>query len=255
MVTFRTNAELSDVFETQLRSTDIVDVNERQPCAWLPERWRETWKAYQLPHPEVVEELVSHYESFNPVPRLTRRFVLNLASSEPLALLIASMAWGYGNTGYGAKHLREMLANPSAVRGVLDEVLSALDGGDLSAGYCRLFEKGRARIPHLGIAFGTKFLYFARYESMLRPRPLIYDARVAHAVTHLPIAPVFPCICDGLTGERYVSFCDWAEDVSDSYETEPASVEYVAFEIGKGIANSVRYRKGSGLPARRTDDH
>lgn len=245
MAKLRTNADVSEAFDAQLRSIDLAEVNDRQPCAWLPERWRETWKAYELPHPEVIEQICSHYQSFPPDPRITRRFVFDFASRDPIALLIVSMAWGYGNTGFGAKHVKEMLANPADVRGVLLEVLSALDDGDLSAGYCLLFDKGRARIPHLGVAFGTKFLYFARYESTLRPRPLIYDARVAHTVTHLPTAPIFPCNCDGVTGERYVAFCDWAEDLSASYGTEPAAVEFVAFQLGQIITDSVRYRKGA----------
>lgn len=250
MAEYTTNAELADAFDSSLRSTDIAVVNERQSCSWLPDSWRATWETYKLPHPEVVEELASHYRSGRP-EIITRRFVLGFASRDPIALLVASMAWGYGNTGYGAKHLREMLADPVSVRGTLEQVLNALDEKGLAAGFCLLFDElGRARIPHLGVAFGTKFLYFARYESALRPRPLIYDARVAHAVTHLPSAPMLPCSCDGLSADRYVAFCQWAEDISDSGGKEPSIVEYVAFQLGKDIADSVRYRTGRGRRGR-----
>jgi hypothetical protein len=231
-----TNWELVDLFYRGLLTTTITDVNEDQPCAWKPREWSKEWTTSGLPYPEVIEEIADHFAAHG---RIKRRFVLDFSSRGPLELLIASMAWGFGDTPYGPRRMRDMLANPGATSAVLEEILTALDNPaeGLAAGFRLLFDRrGNARIPNLGIAFGTKFVYFARYESELRPRPLIYDDRVAHTAVHLPTAPLLPGIDDGLKGKLYERFCQWAEELIPS---DPVIVEYVAFGLGKTISDSI----------------
>jgi hypothetical protein len=90
---------------------------------------------------------------------------------------LAVMAWGYGRVGYGPfRVLRVLAAAPTAGAQLQAAATSAAHGRPVEAYEC-LGDHGTARLPHLGPAFGTKFLYFC---SPAGPRPaLILDRLVA----------------------------------------------------------------------------
>jgi hypothetical protein len=87
------------------------------------------------------------------------------------------MAWGYGRVGYGPFRVRRLL-DPAPDAGVLLQAaaIKVADGRPVAA-YACLGDHGTARLPHLGPAFGTKFLYFCSPPA-LRPA-LILDRLVA----------------------------------------------------------------------------
>jgi hypothetical protein len=90
---------------------------------------------------------------------------------------LAVMAWGHGRVGYGPFRVRRVLgAAPNA--GVQLQVAAgaAAEGRPVEA-YACLGDHGAARLPYLGPAFATKFLYFC---SSTGARPaLILDRLVS----------------------------------------------------------------------------
>lgn len=84
---------------------------------------------------------------------------------------------GYGRVGPGPyRVLRVLAAAPAAGAQLQAAANSAVHGRPVEAYGC-LGDHGAARLPHLGSAFGTKFLYFC---SPIGPRPaLILDRLVA----------------------------------------------------------------------------
>jgi hypothetical protein len=90
---------------------------------------------------------------------------------------LAVMAWGYGRVGYGPFRVRRVLdAAPNA--GIqLQAAAGAAAGGRPVEAYACLGDHGTARLPYLGPAFGTKFLYFC--SSTGRRPALILDRLVA----------------------------------------------------------------------------
>ena len=87
------------------------------------------------------------------------------------------MAWGYGRVGYGPFRVRRVLHAVSDAGPRLQAAASAAAQGHPVEAYSFLGDHGTARLPHLGPAFGTKFLYFC--SSAERRPALILDRLVA----------------------------------------------------------------------------
>jgi hypothetical protein len=90
-----------------------------------------------------------------------------------LAAFIATRAWGDSDNGYGAWRTAQILKFEGAGRALL-AVARTLRGEGALAAYRRLADGGDCRLHHLGVAFGTKFLYFCQPDDR-RPRALIHD--------------------------------------------------------------------------------
>jgi hypothetical protein len=90
---------------------------------------------------------------------------------------LAVMAWGYGRVGYGPFRVRRVLHAVSDAGPRLQAAASAAAQGHPVEAYSCLGDHGTARLPHLGPAFGTKFLYFC--SSAERRPALILDRLVA----------------------------------------------------------------------------
>jgi hypothetical protein len=90
---------------------------------------------------------------------------------------LAVMAWGYGRVGYGPFRVRRVLdAAPNAGVQLQAAAGAAAEGRPVEAYTC-LGDHGAARLPYLGPAFGTKFLYFC--SSTAKRPALILDRLVA----------------------------------------------------------------------------
>jgi hypothetical protein len=94
--------------------------------------------------------------------------------------------------------------------------------------------RGRPRISHLGIAFGTKLLHFAGYASPARPRPLVFDSRVWRATRQVRGCLDLPRPAGYVRSDQYHAYCSWAERLAEAAPNgvEPATVEYVLFVYG-----------------------
>jgi hypothetical protein len=90
---------------------------------------------------------------------------------------VAVMAWGYGRVGYGPFRVRRVLDAAPHIGVQLQAAAGAAAEGRPVEAYASLGDHGAARLPYLGPAFGTKFLYFC---SPAGRRPaLILDRLVA----------------------------------------------------------------------------
>ncbi|UPK66453.1 hypothetical protein MYP14_25625 (plasmid) [Rhodococcus pyridinivorans] len=117
---------------------------------------------------------------------LTRRQVFtaaaDLSTSEAVwRLLWLSMAWGTGSRRRLVhQRMRTVAADPHRYVEVLAKAADC-SRTDPGTAYALLYPDNRTRIPFLGPAFFTKFLYFAGAGNPAHPS-LILDSRVATAL-------------------------------------------------------------------------
>lgn len=175
-------------------------------------------------------------------PQLTREDLFAHAEEirtarEPnwVDLLWHVLAWGVAG---------EFRNVPTVVRGVdsvpsrerLNELLAEASRlsyrGEIAAAYSSLHKK----VPRLGPAFFTKYLYFTGDRASEAPRPLILDSRVTAASWTL-------------TGNTYwaekpgtyAAFCELAHRCSQRHACTPDEVEFRLYEFGV-LIRSERWR-------------
>ncbi len=159
------------------------------------------------------------------------------AGFRPVTDLFAlTMAWGYGNVGYGCYRTRRMLATDD-VAGRLERALAPLrkpalaTPDQLAAAYRSLGWGGSSRIRGLGPAFFTKLLYFAGYRhGEVGLQPLILDRRVARALA----ATGGPALASwGWTAEQWLTYLMWAHEQAAARGVPADVVEYQLFDLGR----------------------
>ncbi len=193
-----------------------------QRVGWEPPPWRRAWKKAGLERSlPVLEELASAVAQKGLTRRLVRDF-----GQDPVRLLVAAMAWGFGTTGYGGFRSAAMLGRLEAVEAIVATARRA----SAAEAYRCLRDRNRAVVPYLGAAFGTKLLYFAADRSIRRPAPLIYDANVRLGL--LATGQDFPPP-SSLTTRQYIAYLELAERVAIEAAVSPDVVEYTLFEMGK----------------------
>jgi hypothetical protein len=84
----------------------------------------------------------------------------SVSQAEAERSFLAVMAWGYGRVGYGPFRVRRVLDAVSDARIQLQAAAGAAAQGRPVDAYACLGDHGAARLPYLGPAFATKFLYF-----------------------------------------------------------------------------------------------
>lgn len=140
------------------------DRREQAPVAWQRERWLQ-----RLP------ELAPQLEALP--AELDRQAVRDIVSAKPITTqgmfdaMIVVYAWGWSTTPVGIRRAGRVLsAGPQVVGSRLLAVRArVVEGGALDA----YWSLARAqRVPWLGPAFGTKFLYFVSPDGA---RALILD--------------------------------------------------------------------------------
>lgn len=187
----------------------------QQGIAWPRDRWDHAFPAQSvfsaLP-PTLDRERV-------------RRACAKAGASEDAATdgFLATMAWGYGNVGYGAWRVAQAFKDRDPGRKLLDVVVALRSAGPQAA--YRLMA-GPSRLHRIGPAFGTKFLYFADSRRHNR-RALILDRLVAEwlrlnttfRVNPVPWAP-----------SRYDAYLDQMHEWAEDLEVEPDAVELAIFQ-------------------------
>jgi hypothetical protein len=137
----------------------------------LVDEWRSAGSPEQdgIPWPQQrwAARFPVHAESFEALPaRLDRTVVRRAcqdAAASPVAAeraFLAVMAWGHGKVGYGPYRVWRVLEATRDAGPVLQSAAGELASGGPVRAYVRLGDRGAARLPGLGPAFGTKFLYF-----------------------------------------------------------------------------------------------
>ena len=135
---------------------------------WPREQWIVCFPNWKTRFDELPDQL-SRQDVFAQVQKTQ----LNAEDTEWAFLLV--MAWGFGKVGYGRWRASNILARTPDSREQLLKVREILHRSDAISGYEAL--GGACRLPHLGPAFGTKFLYFLG-PSEPAMTPLILDKLV-----------------------------------------------------------------------------
>jgi hypothetical protein len=220
----------------------------------LFEHWDEAAQAGILwPRQSWVDAFPDHRDLFVGLPdRLDREHVRQASSNaatgaeQAVRAFLASMAWGYGRTGYARWRtnmaLTQTVAVPERLQRVAERV--ATDGG--LAGYDLL--GGDCRVRHLGPAFGTKYLYFIPQADGQAPA-LILDRIVAgwlRANTSTVFNPVpwAPSIYRGYAQ----TLGGWAEQLGVAPDVVEELI-FVASATGQwaaGRGGSLRGRRAAG---------
>lgn len=228
------NRDLPAVFASLVTSHTVSWVMEQQPIDWRPSTWQDHWRAHNLPCPQVIGELQQEYAAHGTI---RRSFVFTYQDHTPIELFIAAMAWGLGPDNRGPAEAGKILGHPGAAKAI-EAVVDTVRQDGAAAGYSNYYSSHR--LPQLDVAFITKVLYFAGYQAPQRPRPLIYDRRVAAALVRLPDAPLLPAIEDQVSTPAYKRYCSWAETTASHHGTEPTVVEWALFRLGGHIRDELR---------------
>ncbi len=179
----------------------VSDCSAERPIPCDVTRWGSELEGYGFPG-AVPAELFERVVRDNTI---TREMVFEHQDGDPLDLLVASMLWGFGPIAYGPYRTAQMLTQRDSnvsVSSVVDDIRTQASESP-EAGFGSLFASRRPRLRQLGIAMGTKLLYFAgarRGESRV---PLVLDQVVFTACGRVGI--------DAPDPRRYTS--------SESYST------------------------------------
>ncbi|OZC33159.1 hypothetical protein [Gordonia polyisoprenivorans] len=192
---------------------------------WNPDPWRDVFRGFDEAFLSLSEHVISN-------GGITRSYVHDRAAGDPVELFLLAMAWGYGTIGYGPTRVRKILSQTDS-RAKLADIVVATRAGGAEAGWIALLRQHR--IKGLGMAFGTKLLYFAGYSCQSRPRPLILDQFVRRAL-HQLIDPVMP-VKTIVRLDDYLRYLEVAEYAA-SQLGEPDVLEYALFELGKGLSRA-----------------
>ena len=207
---------------------------EHQPARWRHATWQNHWRAHQLPYPHVLNELQQEYAAHGTI---RRSFLFSYQDRTPVEFFIAVMAWGLGLDNRGPARVGNIL-NAAGAAKAIEAVVTSVRHDGAAAGYSTYYPGHK--LPQLDIAFITKVLYFAGYQTEHRPRPLIYDSLVVTAVIRLPDAPLLPSIGEKVSCKAYERYCRWTEKTAADYRTEPAVLEWALFSLGKQIRDQLR---------------
>ncbi len=151
-------------------------------------------------------------------------------------LFALTMAWGYGNVGYGRYRTQRMLRTADATE-KLERALEALRAPELApvpelrSAYQALARGGASRLHGLGPAFFTKLLYFAGFRrGTVGVQPLIVDARVARA---LRVAGGPALRTWGWSSEEWLTYLAWASEKAAERNVSADAIELRLFECGR----------------------
>lgn len=189
----------------------------------------DAWASVFASSPEVAAEIAAEIDAHNGI---RRSFIHERADGDPVSLFLAAMAWGFGPTAYGPARVAKMMAIPgfeSNVGTIVEDVRTR----GAAEGWTSLLLTHK--IHGLGMAYGTKLLYFAGYGSDCPgPRPLVLDQFVRAALVRFgaPLAAKGTVWRDDYV--NYLTIAErWAAD--ETWSVEPDVVEFGLFDLGKTI--------------------
>lgn len=201
------------------RTEDVL----AQRIQWNPMPWEEVF----IGHTRLLDELASHVAESEGI---ARAFVHERAGEDPVELFLLAMTWGWGLVGYGPTRVANILRQQEAAA-KLGRIVEAARSHGAAAGWTALLDSDR--LPGLGMAFGTKLLYFAAFTVDQLPKPLILDAIVREALQSAAPGTV-PRAGKTVWRDDYVRYlalaADWAAD--PTWNQPPDVVEYGLFSQG-----------------------
>ena len=174
--------------------------------------------------------------------RLDREALFGLAAEcrgqvDPdwVSVLWHVLAWGVMGDYRNATTIVKNAADPRD-RSLLNERLGAAAEYSYKGRIQEAYKTLHGKIPRLGRAFFSKFLYFTNDASSTQPRCLILDSRVESAIFTLTGLEFFKQ--DSATYER---FCLAVDQWSKDYGVDPEEIEFRLYQFGQRT-NSSRWR-------------
>jgi hypothetical protein len=155
---------------------------QQQASAWFRSSWATVFPEYKA-RLELLPERIDRAETARIVGKAT-------TAGDAEWAFITAMIWGYGRVGYGAYRTARVLRSSENVAKRLADVASiAQEQGGLEA-FANL---ATSPLKYLGVAFGTKYLYFCtRAADAQEPAPVldrvVRDWLVEHADIKLDIS-------------------------------------------------------------------
>lgn len=144
---------------------------------------------------------------------------------------VAAYVWGVNKNVFQVGRLvRGFTRNREAASDKLRTAAAIMAADGPVAAYRAMSSGGVARLPYMGPAYFTKFLYFNGYRNdSLAVRPLILDKRVATALRRREVFPPNAPNAGWASGlyESYLNYCH------DLNPADPAAVEIELFEQGR----------------------
>jgi hypothetical protein len=156
---------------------------ENQKIRWNPRTWREHLNPSYL---AVIDTLELSTEESPGEPgwhRISRGDVFD-CRTDPVALFIAAMVFGYGPKGNGATRTTWVLdaAGETGITDLVAAMQSAWEFGQIEDVWRTWSPPAPTKILHLDTAFASKVGYFSCYDRAQGAGPLIADANTAWAV-------------------------------------------------------------------------
>jgi len=231
VVSYWKSSQVRPAVDREIAARSPSWVLNNQAVGWNEDVWQKRWTKYPVPgNGHILQAISSEVQAHKTI---RRRFVFGYANKTPADFITVAMAWGYGgNDNRGPSRTVAALTGPIAPAIVLNDVRQALNSGGTAAAFSAMFAHGKPRLANCNVAFATKVLHFLAYCGSVRPRPLIYDLRVADALARIPTAPYVPHPGSLITGTQYEGYCEWAERYAVLRNTAPVVVEYALWAVG-----------------------
>lgn len=207
-----------------------------QKIDWFPSRWTTVFENSRFAGR--LSQLIPSDVAEDGRASIKREQIYEKRDEDPTLTFLATMIWGRGPDNRGPKLTLRMM-NDDRFDDTIEELASGAKSSSPPDVFRILFTKGRARLPRLGVSFGTKVIHaFGYKESGLQP--LVYDVLVFKALQcmnrkgEFPYEPQHPWRF--MTGESYGRYCDWAAKKASDLGAEPADVECALFNLGKRLS-------------------
>jgi len=141
-----------------------------------------------------------------------------------------------GKTSVRWPKQREMLAQPLHSEPAIAEIVHQVQQSGAGEGWSALW--GKIHVPGLGLAFGTKLLYFAGYKNCVNGlRPLVLDANVRRPLNGAEAGLTAKIKNHRADYERYLHLAEaWYNE--HSRNGSPEIVEFALFKPGKELAKA-----------------
>lgn len=186
-----------------------------------PIRWRRaTWEK------RIAPQYLVHRDPYISRSDVARYAEAATTEDGAVRAFIASMIWGYGTVGYGAYRTGKILGENPGSGGRLLEVANLAGSGDWEGAFTATADPG---LKHLGMAFGTKYLYFcslaAGDDKAIAP---VLDSVVAQwLAVHTPLKPKMNG-WDLAEYRHYVALMHgWADELSGAVDRIPLRADDV----------------------------
>ena len=202
---------------------------QSQRIGWSYARWHRTL-ADRVPNNGTALTTLERLEDRWAIDGgISRQAVADIGHNDPVALLVASMVWGFGSVDYGPSRTADML-RVDDLESITESIVSAAQRSG-AAGFGSLFENRATRIAGLGVAMGTKLLYFAGLKHCTGEiAPLVYDLKVYNALRQVeggfgdaPNPRAF------VSTSAYVNVVQFMTDTARRTRVSPDDVEHALF--------------------------